>query len=147
MSGIPHLITHTTKGTPEHPGDLFGPTAVPDYTAIAAKSGEALLSNNDLSRDTRLQALQAWIKYVGTFDLEALYKLMIRWFEEREFEIWEQYYKAKFPELEIRWEATKKVDGFRMDKINIHIHFFDMKEVEVEKDGVKKRSEERRVGK
>ena len=87
MSGIPHLITHTTKGTPEHPGDLFGPTAVPDYTAIAAKSGEALLSNNDLSRDTRLQALQAWIKYVGTFDLvlaPALYNILntadkLRW--------------------------------------------------------------------
>jgi len=138
MGNLPHGTSDFKRGTITSPGQLVGPLKSPK---ASGKSVEETHINpvGWLAKDTKLQSMEWFVKYAGLLDSEALYKLIIRWFEEREFEVWEQFYKHKPPEIEIRWEAQKKIDVFRMHKVNMHMHFHDVKEVIVEKDGVKKK--------
>lgn len=131
------MVSEFKQGTVTSPGQLVGPLKSPKPRGESVELTH--IAKTWLSKDTKLQVMESWIKYAGLVDSEALYKLIIRWFEEREFEIWEQFYKHKPPEIEIRWEAQKKIDFYRMDKVNIHMHFHDVKEVIVEKNGIKKK--------
>ncbi len=129
------MTTASKSGPLTSPGQLVAPMEFHDV----GHPIESDIDSKSLQRDTKLQGMESFVKYAGVFDMEGLYKLILRWFEEREFEVWESLYKAKLPELEIRWEAQKKIDVFRMDKVNIHLHFHDVRDVIVEKDGVKKK--------
>lgn len=90
------------------------------------------------SRAHGRMGLPYFIKYKGVFDFQAIYKFMVGWLKKRGFEFYETLYKAKPPELEIRWMAERRKNGFGMDKIHVHFHIYGDHNYEVVEHGHKK---------
>ena len=80
-----------------------------------------------------------FLKFKGVFDFEGLYRLMAKWFMDRQYDFYEKLFKNKPPELEIEWVAKRKVDELYQFKIRLYFHLWDVKEVEAIKEGVKKK--------
>lgn len=92
---------------------------------------------------TSLAAPQMIIRYKGLFDYDGLYNIMVQWLKARGFWFHERTYKHKVPsplgaEQEIEWTAEKKVTDYYKFVYSIKWHLWDMTEVEVVKEGVKK---------
>jgi len=83
------------------------------------------------------------VRYKGVFDFEGLYKMMREWFKDREYEFWEKRFKHKVKaggsEVEINWDAWRDVTEFLRNWTYVYFHLWDYKEVEVVKDGQKKK--------
>ena len=79
------------------------------------------------------------IKYKGIFDLEGLYRIMARWFKEGRYELHENLYKSKPPELELRWYAERKRTSFAKEVVRVHVHMWGDYDVEVIANGKKKK--------
>ncbi len=84
------------------------------------------------------------LKYRGVFDMDGLYRAMVAWMEGQKYEFHEQYYKHKVPsplgaEQEMGWFGKRKVNPYVRFWIYIHFHIWDMKDVEVVRDGKKKK--------
>lgn len=83
------------------------------------------------------------IRYRGVFDYDGMYKMMRAWFADREYDFWENRYKHKIrvdgTELEINWEAWRDITELLRNWIYVYFHVWDYKEVEVIKDGQKKK--------
>ncbi len=95
--------------------------------------------------DFNLRSFQDQIKYVGIVDFDGLYRMMVDWFTDRKYDFYEKLYKDKPPELELEWIAMRKVDDFYKYQIEIYFHLWDVREVDVIKDGVKKKMIECRM--
>ncbi len=91
----------------------------------------------------------AKIRYRGLFDFEGLFRLMRGWFDAREYEFFERRYKHKSrstgAELEINFEAHRDINEYARNVIKIFFHIWDAHEVEVVKDGKKKKMWEGRM--
>lgn len=78
------------------------------------------------------------IEYKGIFDLEGLYKMIIKWLQDRSYEFHEKIYKHKPGDVgkqqEMKWEAWQKWDEYIRFWFTLHIHVWDMLDVEVVKD-------------
>ena len=79
------------------------------------------------------------IKYRGMFDLDKLYRTMGVWFKERRFELHENLYKNKPPELEVRWWAERKRTNYVREIITVHMHMWGDYNLEVIVGGKKKK--------
>ena len=84
------------------------------------------------------------IKIVGIFDLDKVMRGMQKWIVDQGYEFQENQFKHKVPspagaEWEVRWKSWRKVTGYTKFWINIFFHIWDMKEVEVIKDGKKQK--------
>ncbi|MBI2133076.1 hypothetical protein HYU11_00165 [Candidatus Woesearchaeota archaeon] len=79
------------------------------------------------------------IKYRGVFDLNKLYKVMVRWLKSRRFEFHEPLYRFKPPELILNWRAERKKTPFVKDIIVVNLDIRGYEEVETIVGGVKKR--------
>ncbi len=82
------------------------------------------------------------IRYKGVFDYDGMYKMMHSWLISKRFLFNETKYKDKVAtpfgnEVEIKWEAEKKVTEFIKEYIVIEFHLWDFSEVEIIKDGKK----------
>ncbi|MGV8141415.1 MAG: hypothetical protein ACP5NW_03160 [Candidatus Woesearchaeota archaeon] len=82
------------------------------------------------------------IKYKGVFDFDGMYKMMHTWLVSKRFLFQEDTYKDKIytpfgNELEITWNAERKVTEFIKEYITIEFHLWDFAEAEVIKDGKK----------
>jgi hypothetical protein len=83
-----------------------------------------------------------FIRYKGVFDFEGLYRMMHAWLINKRFLFHENMYKDKVytpfgNEVEIKWEAEKKVTEYVKEYVYIYFHLWDFSEVEVIKDGKK----------
>ena len=83
------------------------------------------------------------IKYVGVFNYDKLYRDMAGWFGKWGYELRENTHKHKVPlpsgsEQDIKWEGWRKVNEYVRFWIDVHLHVYDLKNVEVVKDGVKR---------
>ena len=78
------------------------------------------------------------IKYKGVFDFRGLYRSMAKYLKDRRFELHERLYKAKPPELEIRWFADRKQTALFLHRIEVYFHLWDFEEVEVIISGIKR---------
>lgn len=83
------------------------------------------------------------IRYKGLFDFDGLYNLMVQWMKARRFWFHEVKYKHKVPspygaEQEIFFMGEKKVTDYFQYRLTVDIHIWDMTEVEVVHNGVKK---------
>ena len=83
------------------------------------------------------------VRYSGLFDFDGLYAAVIDWGKNYGFMWHEIYYKHKVPrptgaEQQFKWQLTKKVSGYLSHKIDFLVHIWDMLEVEVDVNGVKK---------
>ena len=85
----------------------------------------------------------ATIKMNGIFDFKGLYHVMHDWFVDRGYYFEETLYKHKVPspagaEQTINWSGWKKVNEFVKYWIKLYIKVWDMKQLEVVKNGEKK---------
>ncbi len=88
--------------------------------------------------------------YQGVFDWDNLYKTLRNWLNDRDYEISERMYKHKVPspagaEDEVKWEGMRKVSGMVKFRLNVYFHLYDMKEVDVIKEGAKTRMTKARI--
>jgi len=82
------------------------------------------------------------IRYRGVFDFDGLYKMMHSWIVSKRFLFQEGTYKDKVStpfgnELQIKWQAERKVTEFVKEYLEIEFHLWDFSEVEVIKEGRK----------
>ncbi|MEE9525209.1 MAG: hypothetical protein V3V78_01210 [Candidatus Woesearchaeota archaeon] len=92
---------------------------------------------------TKIQVEKNMIRYKGLFDFDGLYNLIVQWMKSRKYWFHEQKYKHKVPlptgaEQEITFIGTKNVTEFYSNEMKVDFHLWDMTEVEIEKNGVKK---------
>jgi hypothetical protein len=85
------------------------------------------------------------LKYKGIFDIGALYKFMSSWLINEKFTFYETSYKHKGLELELSWQGDKKVTAYVKYIMNIEFHFYGITDVDVIKDGKKKKMQDSRV--
>ncbi len=83
------------------------------------------------------------IRYKGLFDFDGLYNVIVQWMKARRYWFHETIYKHKVPspagaEQEITFKGDKKITEFYKYEVTVKFHLWDMTEVEVEIDGVKK---------
>lgn len=84
------------------------------------------------------------MKYKGVFDFYGLLKEMQNWFILQDYKHYEKQYKHKVPspagaEQEIEWMAQTNATEYVRYQIDIFFHIYDMKDVEVVKDGKKQK--------
>ncbi len=86
------------------------------------------------------------IQFSGYFDFKKIYEFVAAWFKRREYEFHEKSYKRKKAEIELSWYAERAVNEYIMYTIKIAVHLYGdgngptpVDEVEVIKDGVKRR--------
>ncbi len=81
------------------------------------------------------------LTYEGLFSIYELYKMMDEWFEEKGYDKREvKNIESVFPEgkyIEIIMEPWKKLTDYAKSVIKVRMIFSDIKEVQVEKEGVK----------
>lgn len=93
---------------------------------------------------TTLPMKQLRIRYTGLFDYDGLYILIAEWMKARRYWFTEGSYKHKVAsalgaEQEIEFNGTRRVTNYATHTIDVMMHLWDMTEVEVERNGVKKK--------
>ncbi len=84
------------------------------------------------------------IKHSGVFDFKETYRVLFEWLVDQGYDINEKSYKENIgaggvKELEINWDATKKVSDYFQFEIIANWHIIGMSSVEVEIDGAKQK--------
>lgn len=84
------------------------------------------------------------LRYKGVFDLHELYKIIHDWLTSRGYQVQESKYKSiALPdggkERSFDWNAHRKGNEFLMLHITIHFQVQDLHEIEVERNGEKKK--------
>lgn len=93
--------------------------------------------------DFKKGKLDTKLRYEGVVDLEEMYQTLREWLDYRRFEFHERGHKNKpMPhgrEHEITFYAERKESEYVMFIINIYIHAFYVEDVEIIKNGQKKK--------
>jgi hypothetical protein len=84
------------------------------------------------------------IFYAGIFDYDKLIKTIANWFNIQGFEFKEEYFKHKVPtpagsEPEFKYHGWMKLSEYVQYWIFVQAHLYELKEVDVMIDGVKKK--------
>jgi len=84
------------------------------------------------------------VRHVGIFDFKETYRVLYEWLIDEGYDINEKVYKevigaGNSKEIEVEWDATRKVSDYFRFQIKVNIHIFGMTSVEVEIDGVKQK--------
>jgi hypothetical protein len=81
------------------------------------------------------------MRHVGIFDFKEFYRFCYMWFIHKEYWIVEKNYTEKVTdkgkEVEIEWEAKRKISDYFRFFLKINWRIVQLKEVEVQKDGEK----------
>lgn len=87
------------------------------------------------------------IQYIGVFDFGELYKQMQTWYSEKEYKFHEKVYKQKpgQSEIELEWEGYREETPYVRFWVHIYIHLFDLQDVEIIHEGVKKKMNKARL--
>lgn len=95
-----------------------------------------------LTLDLEKKKLIPMIRFSGIFDFDGLYKLMVNWLGDRNYDFSEPLYKDKpmegGREVEIEWYAYKKIDPFYKYVVEVFFHLWEVSPVEVILEGEKK---------
>lgn len=99
---------------------------------------------------SRIDTPKLVIKYDGIFDFDGLYKTASGWIIGQGYRFAETSVKHKIPtpagiELEYVWTAWRKHNVYTKYWILMLVKFYDMKELDVIKDGEKKRLTKARI--
>jgi hypothetical protein len=80
------------------------------------------------------------IRFRGVVDFPVLYKMIFEWFDENAYVPFEELYKHKPPtEFDVQIKGIKKVTGYVRYLVKVKFTSANFKEVEVMKDGKKKK--------
>ena len=109
------------------------------FTRLAGRS-KAQVSTVKLGADSVNQGL----RYKGIFDLNEVYRIIYDWLVSKGFQVQESKYRSIVlphgaKELSFDWNAHKKGNEFVMVHMMIHFQIEDLQEIEVLKDGEKKK--------
>lgn len=82
------------------------------------------------------------VKHTGTFNFKELYRILFEWLIDENYDVNEKTYKEVIgaggaKEIEIEWDATRKVSDYFKFNMIIKWHIIGMTSVDVEIDGVK----------
>lgn len=93
---------------------------------------------------TKISVPTMRLKYIGLFDFDGLYQLLVDWMKNRRYWFKETSYKHKVPspfgaEQEIDFSGEKRVTEHLTHSITIAIHLYDLTEVDIEQHGIKKK--------
>ena len=84
------------------------------------------------------------IKHKGVFNFSELYRILHDWLLDQNYDVNEKAYKELIVaggarDIEVEWEATKKVSDYFKFEIKSKLRIFGMTNVEVEIDGEKQK--------
>jgi len=84
------------------------------------------------------------VKHTGIFDFKETYRILYEWFVDNGYDLNEKTYKevigaGNAKEIEIEWDAVRKVSDYFRFEIKADWHIIGMTSVEVEIDGVKQK--------
>jgi hypothetical protein len=84
------------------------------------------------------------LKFQGIINYEGLFKLIRQWFLDQGYEFHHEVLKHKLPspagyEQELKMSGWKKVNEYSKFNIQLYFHVYDIKDVEVIKEGKKTR--------
>jgi hypothetical protein len=84
------------------------------------------------------------VKHTGVFDFKETYRILYEWFIDNGYDLNEKTYKevigaGNAKEIEIEWDAIRKVSDYFRFQIKGAWHIIGMTSVEVEIDGVKQK--------
>ena len=82
------------------------------------------------------------VKHTGVFDFRETYRILMEWLLDKGYDFNEKAYKEKVlpggaREIEIEWEAVRKVSDYFRNILRVKWHLIGITKVEVEIDGVK----------
>jgi len=81
------------------------------------------------------------VKYTGIWDFKEVYRFLYDWFVDQGYKILEKGYSEKIKpdgkEIEIKWEAKRKISDYFRFLIKADWRILGMTEVEVQKEGAK----------
>lgn len=77
-----------------------------------------------------------WIRFKGDYDYQGIFDLVYEWYRRQKYEIHEKQYKEKAEswrgnEHELKWEGEKKVTEYIKYWVEVHLHSYESKDVEV----------------
>lgn len=80
----------------------------------------------------------------SVFDIEELYKVLFRWFENNGYEFYEKEYidadEPRGKHIEFFWTAEKDADAYLRYGIDVNVNVSGLKPVEIDKGGMKVKS-------
>ncbi len=86
------------------------------------------------------------VRFKGTFDMTGLFRMIKHYLvTERRYTFYENMHKAKIPKLELKWHAERKTSGYYKYNIDLEFVFHNVKQVEVEINGVPKKMTQARM--
>lgn len=90
------------------------------------------------------QLFKSKVKHTGLFDFKEIYRVLYEWLLDENYDVNEKSYKEVIgaggaKEIEIDWEATRKVSDYFRFNLAIKWHILGMTSVEVDIDGVKQK--------
>ena len=81
------------------------------------------------------------IKQLAVFDFKEFYRYCYTWLVDKGYTVFEKLYSEKVgptgKEVEIKWEAERKISDYFKFRLKFDWRILNMKEVEAEKEGVK----------
>ena len=87
--------------------------------------------------------LKEMVKFVGISDFKGAYEYSYEWLKSEGFNVIEEKYTEKVSgdskDIEVKWNADKKITDYFKIRLEIVWEIFGMTEVEVEIDGKRKR--------
>ncbi len=97
-----------------------------------------------VEKDTQIKEI---FKHQGIGKFSDLYKFMYNWLKTEDFDIVEKQYSEKImgedsKDLEIKWQATKKITDYFRATIDIVTKARGLKDIEIEVDGKRKKTNE-----
>lgn len=86
----------------------------------------------------------AKIRQDSVFDMSDFYKMLFRWFENRDYSFYEKEYteieETKGKVVQIFWTANKSIDEYLQFGYDLSFNVVGLKPVEIEKGGLKIKS-------
>lgn len=84
------------------------------------------------------------VKHTGVFDFKELYRILTEWVMDQGYDLNEKSYKEVIGaggarEIEIEWEAERKVSDYFKNFLKVKWHLMGITKVEAEIDGVKQK--------
>lgn len=81
------------------------------------------------------------VKYNGFFNFKEVYQFVYRWLNEEDYDVEEKKYVEEVSgdakKVELIWEASKKITDYFKIQLKLSWRVLGLKDVEVEKDGKK----------
>jgi len=90
------------------------------------------------------QLFKSKVKHNGIFNFKETYRVLYEWLIDQGYDLNEKQYKevisaGNAKEIEIEWDAVRKVSDYFRFEIKVNWHIIGMTSVEVEIDGVKEK--------